>query len=137
MLAKLGISQIGKLMKKNKKKQKGGNIRALAGQLVESPQFTNLLTDPLMHVTGMARPYGSEAIKRLQSRLARELRGSSQKGGSIKQRLAGDGKILAGDFIRNAASLLRQDPTRNFVKSTVRKRYLFSKVQLLGKHGER
>ena len=54
MLAKLSISQMGKLIKKKKKKQKGGNIRALASQLVESPQFTNLLTDPLMHVTGMA-----------------------------------------------------------------------------------
>ena len=40
MLAKLGISQIGKLIKKKKKKQKGGNIKTLAGQLVESPQFT-------------------------------------------------------------------------------------------------
>ena len=122
MLAKLGANQIGKLMKKKKKRQRGGNIRALAGQLVESPQFTKLLTDPLTHVTGMARRYGSEGIKSLQTKLARELRGSSQKGGSIKQRLTGDGKILARDFIRNAASLLRQDPTRNFVKSTVRKK---------------
>ena len=127
MLAKLGINQIGKLVKKKKKRQRGGNIRALAGQLVESPQFTNLLTDPLMHVTGMARRYGSEGIKRLQSKLAKELRGSSQKGGSVKQRLAGEGKIIAGDFIRNAASLLRQAPTRNFVKSTVRKKVPFLK----------
>ena len=87
MLAKLGINQIGKLVKKKKKKrQRGGNIKALAGQLVESPQFTRLLTDPLMHVTRMARCYGTKGIKSLQTKLARELRGgSSQKGGSIKQ----------------------------------------------------
>lgn len=128
MLAKLGINQIGKLVKKKKKRQRGGNIRALAGQLVESPQFTRLLTDPLMHVTGMARRYGTKGIKSLQTKLARELRGgSSQKGGSIKQRLTGEGKIIAGDLIRNAASLLGQDATRNFVKSTVRKKVPFFK----------
>ena len=124
MVAKLGINQIGKLIKK-KKKQRGGSIRALAGQLVESRQFNKLLTDPLMHVTGMARRYGSEGIKSLQTKLARAIKG--QKGGSIKRRLAGDGKMIAGDFISNAASLLGQNATRNFVKSNVRKKVPFLK----------
>ena len=132
MLAKLGINQIGKLIKKKKKKQRGRSLRALAGQLVESPQFTNLLTDPLMHVTGMARRYGSEGIKRLQSKLASKIRGS-QKGGSIKRRLAGDGKMLAGNFIRNAATLLNQNPTRQFVKSAVRKKVPFFKKAISNK----
>ena len=120
MAAKYGINKIGKLIKK-RKKQRGGNIRALASQLVESPQFTNLLTDPLMHVTRMARQYGSEGIKSLQTKLAGAIRGS-QKGGSMKRRLAGDGKMLAGNLIRNAAELLNQKPTQQFVKSTVRKK---------------
>ena len=120
MAAKYGINKIGKLIKK-RKKQRGGNIRALASQLVESPQFTNLMTDPLMHVTRMARQYGSEGIKSLQTKLAGAIRGS-QKGGSMKRRLAGDGKMLAGNLIRNAAELLNQKPTQQFVKSTVRKK---------------
>ena len=128
MLAKLGINQIGKLIKKKKaKKQRGGNLRNLAGQLVESRHFNKLLTDPLMHVTEMARSYGGEGIKKLQTKLARAIKGSPQKGGSIKRRLAGDGKIIAGDFIRNATALLGQKATRNFVKSNVRKKVPFFK----------
>ena len=80
MLVKLGINQVGKLIKKKKKRQRGGSLKALAGQLVESRQFTNLLTDPLMHVTGMARRYGTEGIKRLQSKLASTIRGSRKAG---------------------------------------------------------
>lgn len=121
MAAKYGINRLGKLIKK-KKRQRGGNMRAIAGQLIESPQFAKLLTDPLLHTTNMARRYGVKGIHSLQKKLAKAVKGQSQKGGSLKRQLAGDGKMMAGDLVRNVAELIDQAPVRQYVKNTVRKK---------------